>query len=152
MCFYKKRAQKHELTTVADPHEKLPQHMTPNRIGWKTATMPKHHIPVAFHGRPIGVRQEARFVVKISAGDHRKAFTNHGAIKASVEKCKQNGAFDPSTMGTVPNVGLMAQKAEESATEANGALRNFHHFLKHFCLVFLQGLSVEHLRLERWKL
>ena len=27
--------------------------------------------------------------------------------------CKQNGAFDPTTMGTVPNVGLMAQKAEE---------------------------------------
>ncbi len=27
--------------------------------------------------------------------------------------CKQHGAFDPSTMGTVPNIGLMAQKAEE---------------------------------------
>ncbi|MGV7942669.1 NADP-dependent isocitrate dehydrogenase, partial [Mycobacterium kansasii] len=27
--------------------------------------------------------------------------------------CKTNGAFDPRTMGTVPNVGLMAQKAEE---------------------------------------
>ncbi len=27
--------------------------------------------------------------------------------------CKTNGAFDPATMGTVPNVGLMAQKAEE---------------------------------------
>ncbi|HSR37098.1 MAG TPA: NADP-dependent isocitrate dehydrogenase, partial [Desulfurivibrionaceae bacterium] len=30
-----------------------------------------------------------------------------------VEDCKQNGAFDPATMGTVANVGLMAQKAEE---------------------------------------
>ncbi len=30
-----------------------------------------------------------------------------------IEDCKQHGAFDPSTMGTVPNVGLMAQKAEE---------------------------------------
>jgi len=30
-----------------------------------------------------------------------------------VEDCKKNGAFDPSTIGTVPNVGLMAQKAEE---------------------------------------
>jgi len=29
------------------------------------------------------------------------------------EHCKQEGAFDPTTMGTVPNVGLMAQKAEE---------------------------------------
>jgi isocitrate dehydrogenase len=31
----------------------------------------------------------------------------------TVEFCKKNGAFDPRTMGTVPNVGLMAQKAEE---------------------------------------
>lgn len=30
-----------------------------------------------------------------------------------IEDCKKNGAFDPTTMGTVPNVGLMAQKAEE---------------------------------------
>ena len=30
-----------------------------------------------------------------------------------VEFCKEHGAFDPTTMGTVPNVGLMAQKAEE---------------------------------------
>ena len=32
---------------------------------------------------------------------------------ATIEFCKKNGAFNPSTMGTVPNVGLMAQKAEE---------------------------------------
>jgi isocitrate dehydrogenase len=31
----------------------------------------------------------------------------------AVEHCKQHGAFDPATMGTTPNVGLMAQKAEE---------------------------------------
>jgi isocitrate dehydrogenase len=31
----------------------------------------------------------------------------------AIEFCKANGAFDPTTMGTVPNVGLMAQKAEE---------------------------------------
>ncbi|KAA0020573.1 NADP-dependent isocitrate dehydrogenase [Salinicola corii] len=30
-----------------------------------------------------------------------------------IEDCKKNGAFDPTTMGSVPNVGLMAQKAEE---------------------------------------
>ncbi len=30
-----------------------------------------------------------------------------------IDDCKQNGAFDPTTMGTVPNVGLMAKKAEE---------------------------------------
>ncbi|WFF38078.1 NADP-dependent isocitrate dehydrogenase [Moraxella nasibovis] len=33
--------------------------------------------------------------------------------EAVVEFCKEHGAFDPTTMGTVPNVGLMAQKAEE---------------------------------------
>ncbi|WP_196885676.1 NADP-dependent isocitrate dehydrogenase [Aureivirga sp. CE67] len=31
----------------------------------------------------------------------------------TIDFCKENGAFDPTTMGTVPNVGLMAQKAEE---------------------------------------
>ena len=31
----------------------------------------------------------------------------------TIEHCKQHGAFDPATMGTTPNVGLMAQKAEE---------------------------------------
>jgi isocitrate dehydrogenase len=33
--------------------------------------------------------------------------------QAVIEFCKEHGAFDPTTMGTVPNVGLMAQKAEE---------------------------------------
>ncbi|NTW82415.1 MAG: NADP-dependent isocitrate dehydrogenase [Chlorobiaceae bacterium] len=33
--------------------------------------------------------------------------------QAMVEDCKKHGAFDPSTIGSVPNVGLMAQKAEE---------------------------------------
>lgn len=36
-----------------------------------------------------------------------------GVYQAVIEDCKENGAFDPATMGTVPNVGLMAQKAEE---------------------------------------
>ncbi len=36
-----------------------------------------------------------------------------GVYQAVIEDCKENGAFDPTTMGTVPNVGLMAQKAEE---------------------------------------
>ncbi|MGP5035916.1 NADP-dependent isocitrate dehydrogenase [Brachybacterium alimentarium] len=36
-----------------------------------------------------------------------------GVYQATVEDCQKNGAFDPTTMGTVPNVGLMAQKAEE---------------------------------------
>ncbi|GAA0568300.1 NADP-dependent isocitrate dehydrogenase [Halomonas salifodinae] len=33
--------------------------------------------------------------------------------QATIDDCKVNGAFDPTTMGSVPNVGLMAQKAEE---------------------------------------
>ncbi|MBN1140828.1 MAG: NADP-dependent isocitrate dehydrogenase [Deltaproteobacteria bacterium] len=36
-----------------------------------------------------------------------------GVYQAVIEDCKRHGAFDPATMGTVPNVGLMAQKAEE---------------------------------------
>lgn len=36
-----------------------------------------------------------------------------GIYEATINFCKNNGAFDPTTMGTVPNVGLMAQKAEE---------------------------------------
>ena len=36
-----------------------------------------------------------------------------GVYQATIDFCKKNGAFDPATMGTVPNVGLMAQKAEE---------------------------------------
>ncbi|SHK57569.1 isocitrate dehydrogenase [Fibrobacter sp. UWOV1] len=36
-----------------------------------------------------------------------------GIYDETIEFCKKNGAFDPKTMGTVPNVGLMAQGAEE---------------------------------------
>lgn len=36
-----------------------------------------------------------------------------GIYQATIDFCKENGAFDPRTMGTVPNVGLMAQQAEE---------------------------------------
>ena len=36
-----------------------------------------------------------------------------GVYEAVIADCKENGAFDPTTMGSVPNVGLMAQKAEE---------------------------------------
>ena len=53
-----------------------------------------------------------------------------GVYDAVVEDCKQNGAFDPATMGSVPNVGLMAQKAEEYGSHdktfemtGNGAVR-----------------------------
>lgn len=36
-----------------------------------------------------------------------------GLYQVVIEDCKKNGAYNPSTMGSVPNVGLMAQKAEE---------------------------------------
>ena len=36
-----------------------------------------------------------------------------GVYQTVIEDCQENGAFDPTTMGSVPNVGLMAQKAEE---------------------------------------
>ncbi|MGG5260606.1 NADP-dependent isocitrate dehydrogenase [Phycicoccus avicenniae] len=36
-----------------------------------------------------------------------------GVYQAVIDDCREHGAFDPTTMGSVPNVGLMAQKAEE---------------------------------------
>jgi isocitrate dehydrogenase len=36
-----------------------------------------------------------------------------GVYQTTIEFCKKHGAFDPATMGSIPNVGLMAQKAEE---------------------------------------
>ena len=53
-----------------------------------------------------------------------------GVFQTTIDFCKKNGAFDPTTMGTVPNVGLMAQKAEEYGShdktfevEANGKIK-----------------------------
>jgi len=54
---------------------------------------------------PDGKLREAKAVVP----DHSYAPLYHETI----EHCKRQGAFDPRTMGTVPNVGLMAQQAEE---------------------------------------
>jgi isocitrate dehydrogenase len=44
-------------------------------------------------------------------GHPRRSYA--GVYQAVIEFCKRHGAFDPRTMGSVPNVGLMAQKAEE---------------------------------------
>lgn len=53
-----------------------------------------------------------------------------GVYQATIDFCKKHGAFDPTTMGSVPNVGLMAQKAEEYGSHdktfeltANGTIR-----------------------------
>ncbi|MEM9235205.1 MAG: NADP-dependent isocitrate dehydrogenase, partial [Verrucomicrobiota bacterium] len=52
-----------------------------------------------------GERQDALAVIPDSS--------YAGVYEATIDFCRENGAFDPTTMGTVPNVGLMAQKAEE---------------------------------------
>src|SRR2546426_6197403 len=54
---------------------------------------------------PDGKLHEAKAVIP----DHSYAPLYHEAF----EHCRQHGAFDPATMGSVPNVGLMAQQAEE---------------------------------------
>ena len=54
---------------------------------------------------PAGKLQDAKSVIPDSS--------YAGVYDAVIEDCKTNGAFDPTTMGSVPNVGLMAQKAEE---------------------------------------
>ena len=53
-----------------------------------------------------------------------------GVYQATIDDCKKHGAFDPTTMGSVSNVGLMAQKAEEYGSHdktfqiaANGTVR-----------------------------
>jgi isocitrate dehydrogenase len=53
-----------------------------------------------------------------------------GVYVATIDFCKKHGAFNPATMGSVPNVGLMAQKAEEYGSHdktfqatANGVIR-----------------------------
>jgi isocitrate dehydrogenase len=52
-----------------------------------------------------GKQQDTKFVIPDSS---------YAALYAeTVDHCREHGAFDPATMGTTPNVGLMAQKAEE---------------------------------------
>ncbi len=54
---------------------------------------------------PDGEMYDAKFTIPDSS--------YAGVYQATIDHCKENGAFDPTKMGTVPNVGLMAQKAEE---------------------------------------
>ncbi|HIP36264.1 MAG TPA: NADP-dependent isocitrate dehydrogenase [Crocinitomix sp.] len=66
-----------------------------------------------------------------------------GIYSAVINFCKKNGAFDPTTMGTVQNIGLMAQKAEEYGShdktfemEAEGYVKvvdeNGHILMQHY--------------------
>ena len=54
---------------------------------------------------PDGKERDTKFVIP----DRSYA----GVYQAVIDDCRDHGAYDPTTMGTVPNVGLMAQKAEE---------------------------------------
>ncbi|MBI4667072.1 MAG: NADP-dependent isocitrate dehydrogenase [Nitrospinae bacterium] len=54
---------------------------------------------------PDGKQHDTKFTIP----DHSYA----GLYQATIDNCKAHGALNPSTMGTVPNVGLMAQAAEE---------------------------------------
>ena len=66
---------------------------------------------------PAMIRTSGQMWNKFNKTEDTKAIipdSSYSSIySATIEFCKENGAFDPKTMGTVPNVGLMAQKAEE---------------------------------------
>jgi isocitrate dehydrogenase len=69
------------------------------------ASMPSHDKNLWKMWNADGNPQDAKAVIPDSS--------YAGLYEATIQFCKENGAFDPTTMGTVPNVGLMAQKAEE---------------------------------------
>ena len=66
---------------------------------------------------PAMIRTSGQMWNKFNKTEDTKAIipdSSYASIySATIDFCKENGAFDPTTMGTVPNVGLMAQKAEE---------------------------------------
>ncbi len=66
---------------------------------------------------PAMIRTSGQMWNKFNKTEDTKAVipdSSYASIySATIDFCKENGAFDPTTMGTVPNVGLMAQKAEE---------------------------------------
>ena len=66
---------------------------------------------------PAMIRNSGQMWNKFNKTEDTKAIipdSSYASIySATINFCKEHGAFDPATMGTVPNVGLMAQKAEE---------------------------------------
>ena len=66
---------------------------------------------------PAMIRSSGQMWNKFNKTEDTKAIipdSSYASIySATIDFCKENGAFNPATMGTVPNVGLMAQKAEE---------------------------------------
>jgi isocitrate dehydrogenase len=78
------------------------------------------HVPsdvIVDASMPAMIRTSGQMWNKDGKGQDTKAIipdrTYAGLYVATIDFCKKNGAFDPATMGSVPNVGLMAQKAEE---------------------------------------
>jgi len=69
------------------------------------ASMPRYIRESGTMWDPDGKQHYAKAVIPDSSYS--------GIYQAVIDDCKANGAYDPRTMGTVPNVGLMAQKAEE---------------------------------------
>ena len=66
---------------------------------------------------PAMIRNSGQMWNKVGKSQDTKAIIPDrcyaGIYQATIDFCKENGALDPKTMGSVPNVGLMAQKAEE---------------------------------------
>jgi isocitrate dehydrogenase len=78
------------------------------------------HVPsdvIVDASMPAMIRTSGQMWNKDGKGQDTKAIipdrSYAGVYVATIDFCKKNGAFDPRTMGSVPNVGLMAQAAEE---------------------------------------
>jgi isocitrate dehydrogenase len=84
---------------------------------------PGHHqspCPERRHHRRLHARDDPRLRQDVDAAGKQQDTlcvipdsSYAGVYHATIEFCKKHGAFDPKTMGSVPNVGLMAQAAEE---------------------------------------
>lgn len=95
------------------------------------------HVPsdvIVDASMPAMIRTSGQMWNKDGKGQDTKAIipdrTYAGVYVATIDFCKKHGAFDPTTMGSVPNVGLMAQAAEEYGShdktfqiEADGTVR-----------------------------
>ncbi|GEP51311.1 isocitrate dehydrogenase, NADP-dependent [Flavobacterium noncentrifugens] len=78
------------------------------------------HVPsdvIVDASMPAMIRTSGQMWNKEGKGQDTKAIipdrSYAGVYVATIDFCKKHGAFDPTTMGSVPNVGLMAQAAEE---------------------------------------
>ncbi|XXQ67746.1 NADP-dependent isocitrate dehydrogenase [Neisseriaceae bacterium B1] len=78
------------------------------------------HVPsdvIVDASMPAMIRNSGRMWDKEGKAQDTKAVipdsSYAGIYTATIDFCREHGAFDPTTIGTVPNVGLMAQKAEE---------------------------------------